>query len=56
MLGAPPMPDLSFVISPMTIALKDAIYEGFSKHALMMTGHDEKFESVAIVCNEGRAF
>lgn len=47
------MPDLSFVISPMTNALKDTIYEGFSRHALMMTGHDEKFESVAIVCNEG---
>lgn len=53
MPGALIMADLSFAIVPMTNALKEIIFDGFSKHAIEMTGHDEKFESAAIVCNQG---
>ena len=33
----------------LTEALKKQIYGGFSRHAIDMTGHDEKFENVAFV-------
>lgn len=33
----------------LTEELKKKIYEGFSRHAIEMTGHDEKFDSVAFV-------
>jgi ribosomal protein S18 acetylase RimI-like enzyme len=32
--------------------LKGQIYKGFSRHAIAMTGHDEKFDAVAFVANE----
>lgn len=37
----------------LTDDLKKQIYEGFSRHAIAMTGHDEKFDSVAFVAMEG---
>ena len=36
----------------LTEELKKKIYEGFSRHAIEMTGHDEKFDSVAFVAME----
>lgn len=32
--------------------LKTQIYEGFSRHAIAMTGYDEKFDAVAFVARE----
>ena len=32
--------------------LKRQIYKGFSRHAIAMTGHDEKLDAVAFVANE----
>lgn len=37
---------------PLRMDLKKKIYEGFSRHAIATTGHDEKFDSVAFVANE----
>lgn len=34
---------------PLTDALRNQIYEGFGRHAMAMTGHNEKFETVAFV-------
>ncbi len=34
--------------------LKKQIYEGFSRHAIAITGHDEKFDAVAFVANAKR--
>lgn len=39
---------------PLTDVLKKQIYEGFSRHAIAMTGHDEKFENVAFVAMDGQ--
>lgn len=39
---------------PLTEALKKQIYAGFSRHAIAMTGHDEKFENVAFVAMDGQ--
>jgi GNAT superfamily N-acetyltransferase len=36
--------------------LKKKIDEGFSRHAIQMTGHDEKFDAVAFVAMEGEFF
>jgi len=36
----------------LTEELKKKIYKGFSRHAIEMTGHDEKFDSVAFVAME----
>jgi GNAT superfamily N-acetyltransferase len=36
----------------LTEDLKKKIYEGFSRHAIQMTGNDEKFDSVAFVAIE----
>jgi GNAT superfamily N-acetyltransferase len=33
-------------------SFKKQIYEGFSRHAIEMTGHDEKFDGVAFVAME----
>lgn len=38
----------------LTEDLKKQIYAGFSRHAIAMTGHDEKFESVAFVAMDGQ--
>lgn len=40
----------------LTEELKKKIYEGFSHHAIEMTGHDEKFDSIAFVAMEGAMF
>jgi ribosomal protein S18 acetylase RimI-like enzyme len=32
--------------------LKEQIYEGFSRHAIAATGHDEKFEAVAFIASD----
>ncbi|NNM44134.1 MAG: GNAT family N-acetyltransferase [Chlamydiae bacterium] len=40
---------------PLSPELKKQIYEGFSRHAIDMVGHDEKFDSVAFVVREGDA-
>lgn len=40
----------------LTEELKKTIYEGFSLHAIEMTGHDEKFDSIAFVAMEGTTF
>lgn len=37
-------------------ALKKKIYEGFSRHAIAMTGFDEKFDPVAFIANEKNIF
>jgi hypothetical protein len=39
-------------LEPLSKELKDKIYEGFSRHAIEMTGHDEKFDSVAFIAND----
>ena len=39
---------------PLTEDLKKQIYAGFSRHAMAMNGHDEKFESVAFVAMDGQ--
>lgn len=39
---------------PLTEALKKQIYAGFSRHAIAMTGYDEKFENVALVAMDGQ--
>jgi GNAT superfamily N-acetyltransferase len=36
----------------LTEELRKQIYEGFSRHAIEMTGHDEKFDAVAFVAME----
>lgn len=36
--------------------LKRQIYEGFSRHAIQMTGYDEKFDTVAFVAMDGMFF
>ena len=40
----------------LTEGLKKKIDEGFSRHAIQMTGHDEKFDAVAFVAMEGESF
>ena len=35
-----------------TEELKKRIYKGFSRHAIAMTDHDEKFDAVAFVAME----
>ena len=40
---------------PLTEELKSQVYEGFSRHAIAMTGYDEKLESVAFVAMDGEA-
>ncbi len=40
----------------MTLDLKKQIYEGFSRHAIAMTGHDEKFDPVAFIANDKECF
>lgn len=40
----------------LTEDLKNQIYEGFSRHAVAMTGHDEKFDPVAFVANDKECF
>ncbi len=36
--------------------LKKKIDEGFSRHAIQMTGHDEKLDAIAFVAMEGQRF
>ena len=36
--------------------LKRQIYKGFGRHAIAMTGYDEKFDPVAFVANERERF
>ena len=38
-------------LQPLSKELKEKIYEAFSRHAIEMTGHDEKFDSVAFIAN-----
>ena len=40
----------------LTEDLKKQIYEGFSRHAIAMTGHDEKFDPVAFIANDKECF
>jgi GNAT superfamily N-acetyltransferase len=40
----------------LTAELKQKIYEGFSQHAIELTGHDEKFDSIAFVAMEDSFF
>lgn len=42
---------LSFKEQPLTETLKKQILGGFSRHAIAMTGHDEKCDSVAFVAS-----
>lgn len=37
---------------PLSENLKQQIYEGFSRHAISMTGYDEKYEAVAFVAHD----
>ena len=36
--------------------LKRKVYEGFSRHAIERTGHDEKFDAVAFIARDQGAF
>lgn len=40
----------------LTENLKKQVYEGFSRHAIAMTGYDEKLESVAFVAMDAEKF
>jgi ribosomal protein S18 acetylase RimI-like enzyme len=40
----------------LTPELKIKIFDGFGRHALEMTGHDETFENTAFVLNDGDTF
>lgn len=40
----------------LTEDLKKQIYEGFSRHAIIMTGHDEKFQPIAFLAQERGCF
>lgn len=40
----------------LTEELKKQIYQGFSRHALAQTGHDEKFDSIAFIASDQGAF
>lgn len=40
----------------LTEDLKKQIYQGFSRHAIAMTGYDEKFDPVAFVANDKECF
>lgn len=40
----------------LTEDLKKQIYKGFSRHAIAMTGHDEKLEPVAFIAADGGHF
>ena len=37
----------------LTESLKKQVFEGFSRHAIAETGHDEKFDSIAFVATDG---
>lgn len=39
---------------PLTQDLKSKVDEGFSRHAIAMVGHDEKFEPVAFIAEDGQ--
>lgn len=41
---------------PLSEQLKRQVYEGFSRHAIALIGHDEKFPSLAFVAKEGQTF
>jgi ribosomal protein S18 acetylase RimI-like enzyme len=41
---------------PLTEGLKKRIYDGFSRHAVAMTGQDEKFDPVAFVAHDKECF
>ena len=41
---------------PLTDELKRQIYEGFSRHSIATTGHDEKINAVAFVATAGKEF
>jgi ribosomal protein S18 acetylase RimI-like enzyme len=44
-------------LQPLSQELKEKIYKGFSRHAIEVMGHDEKFDSVAFIANDkGGAF
>ena len=43
---------MQIIQQTLTEDLKRQIYEGFSRHAIAMTGHDEKFESIAFVAKD----
>lgn len=38
-------------LQPLSQELKEKIYQGFSRHAIEMTGHDEKFDPIAFIAN-----
>lgn len=40
----------------LTEDLKKLIYEGFSRHAISMIGHDEKFDPVAFIADDQECF
>lgn len=39
-------------LQPLTQELKQQIYDGLSRHAISMTGHDEKFEPAAFIASD----
>ncbi len=41
---------------PLTSELKKRLYEGFSRHSIATTGHDEKHDPVAFVAMAGDTF
>lgn len=51
------MTKFEFKLQPLTKELKKQIYDGFSRHAVSITGHDEKFDSAAFTAsNQQGAF
>jgi hypothetical protein len=45
-------------IKPQTLTedLKQKVYKGFSRHAVAMTGNDEKFDAIALVASTNGVF
>lgn len=39
-------------LQPLSDSLKERIYEGFSRHAIAMIGHDEKFDTVTFKASD----
>lgn len=47
---------ITIQMQPLSKELQKLIYQGFSQHAIAMTGHDEKFESVSFEASDEGTF
>lgn len=48
--------NISITLDPLSNEIKKQIYEGFNRHAIAMTGHDEKSDSIAFIANDDKSF